>query len=147
VRRHSEDEARETALFSDLDGRGSVVGLVTDIRPYGVEDWTFLEGDERIWIDGEVDPSWHGTGVEDLFNGGFYFRSPEGDPTPFQTALAGATGVDRPAVQAFMHRFLFSDAIVFTDGLRAELGRGTDPRQRSRVRSTVFAYLANTEED
>ncbi len=39
----------------------------------------FLEGDERVFVDGQESPHIYGTGTEDFYEGGFYFR----DGTPY----------------------------------------------------------------
>jgi len=124
----------------DLDGSGKLVGLVADLRPAKGRSWIFLEADERIRIDGEPDPSWHGTGVEDLFNGGFYFRGEAGDPAPFLTALAGATLLRGGYPRAVMYRLLLGDAIPFGAGVRATLEAGAKGGKDVRGRSVTYFY-------
>jgi hypothetical protein len=34
----------------------------------------FLEGDERVFVDGQESPQIYGTGTEDFYESGFYFR-------------------------------------------------------------------------
>ena len=34
----------------------------------------YLEGDERIFIDGKLTPELYGTGTEDFYESGWYFR-------------------------------------------------------------------------
>jgi len=73
------------------DGQGTVVGLVASVKsapgPYAVarsypEGYAslgayqvgydgYIEGDEKFYVDGNLTPAWHGTGVEDFGNGGF----------------------------------------------------------------------------
>ncbi|HXU44984.1 MAG TPA: DUF2961 domain-containing protein, partial [Thermoanaerobaculia bacterium] len=57
----------------NLDGRGKWVGLFAEIGSVGTLSREVLEGDERVYLDGSRHPGIYGTGVEDLFNGGFYF--------------------------------------------------------------------------
>jgi hypothetical protein len=133
--------------FLNLEGRGSVVGLLAGVRPSDGRGWIFLEGDERIFIDGEAAPSWHGTGVEDLFNGGFYFRDQSGKPTPFTTALAGAPFIHPSVSWAVMYRLFLGDAIVFHDGIRAELETGPTGELSMRGRTVVFYYSAREDDD
>lgn len=45
----------------------------------------FLEGDERVRVDGSLSPSIYGTGTEDAFNSGFYYAR-----GPLSTATHGA---------------------------------------------------------
>jgi hypothetical protein len=61
----------------DQAGRGHYVGMNLACtgagKIYG-NGLTFLEGDERIYIDGSLSPQLHGTGNEDYFNGGWYYN-------------------------------------------------------------------------
>ncbi len=60
----------------NISGQGQVVGNVMYMHglPVG-QDLTrqYLEGDERIQIDGSKSPNIYGTGTEDYFNGAYYF--------------------------------------------------------------------------
>jgi hypothetical protein len=131
----------------DLDGRGSWVGLMADLSPVNGTDWTFLEGDERVFVDGEQAPSLHGTGVEDFFNGGFYFRGPNGKPTVFRTALAGAPYFRQSRAKAVMYRLLLGDAVVFDRGIRVELEAGQTGELGLRARTVAYYYLADPAAD
>gem|GEM_PF-278916 len=54
-------------------GRGHYVGCTMSMQ--GQRWLSFLEGDELIYVDGEKEPSVHGTGTEDYFNCGWYFAT------------------------------------------------------------------------
>ena len=78
---HTEPNGEDYVLL-DTAGTGQVVGVVlTDgcagrgqcRLPPAVGGGLHLEGDEHISVDGSRYPQIHGTGVEDFFNGGFYF--------------------------------------------------------------------------
>ena len=98
-----------------------MVGVFASFGPALGDDWDYLERDEQVFVDGEATPSWRGTGIEDFFGGGFYFRGPDGQPQPFTQPLHGA-----PVVRFFhraapaMYRLFLGDAVVFEDGLRTE---------------------------
>jgi hypothetical protein len=126
----------------DLDGPGKLIGLVTDLRPANGRKWTFLEADERIRVNGEPNPSWHGTGVEDLFNGGFYFRGSTGEPAPFLAPFAGATLLRSGYPRAVMYRLLLQDAIPFSAGVHATLEEPAKGGEGVRGRSVAFVYTA-----
>ena len=145
-RRHKKSTPGTSLSVLELEGRGAVVGLVTEMSPSEGRGWAFLEGDERIFIDGEGDPSWHGTGVEDLFNGGFYFRDQTGEPAPFVMALAGAPFINRTYAKTVMYRLLLGDAIVFQRGIRAELETGATGELSVRARTVVYYYASRTNE-
>ena len=145
IRSHEKSTPGSNLETLELEGRGAVVGFVTEIRPSGGKGWNFLEGDEQVFIDGEESPSWYGTGVEDLFNGGFYFRDQTGTPTPFVTALAGAPYLRSGMPWAMMYRLLLGDAIVFHDGIRAEIETGPTGNLSVRGKTIAYFYARATE--
>jgi hypothetical protein len=142
IRRHEASVPGTKLTMVELAGRGKLVGLVADLRPSNGKDWVFLEGDEEIFVNGEETPSWRGTGVEDFFNGGFYFRDRHGRPAPFTTALAGMPNVRMSTAAVVMYRLLLGDAIVFQDGLRAELETGPAGWVSVRGRTVAYYYAA-----
>ncbi len=60
------------ALYTDR-GAGKVVGVSARYDANGAANLGYLEGDERAYFDNAIAPGWYGTGVEDFFDGGFYF--------------------------------------------------------------------------
>jgi hypothetical protein len=58
---------------ADLQGAGKLVGLMihAEGEPDPQNNRTFLEGDDFIFVDGQK--VGNGTGLEDVFNGGWYF--------------------------------------------------------------------------
>jgi hypothetical protein len=133
------DPDEDLALFEDT-GRGRIVGVFADFGPSRKRKWVFLEADERVFIDGESDPSWHGTGVEDFFNGGFFFRDRDGEPAPFTTALAGAPFLRPYPPRAVLYRLLLGDAVDYHRGIRAELETSTTGRFRFMGSTAVVYY-------
>ena len=79
----------------DTKGRGRFAGLFLAARSSFPTGLTFLEGDETIRVDGEAEPSFHGTGTEDYFDGAWYFA-----PGPFSLPFQGVSvkTADRIAV-------------------------------------------------
>ncbi|WP_222853421.1 glycoside hydrolase family 172 protein [Fodinicola acaciae] len=68
--------------FVDTTGRGRIVGVTQTmeglIPPNGRG---YLEGDERLFVDGSVTPQMYGTGTEDFYESGWYFnRGVDTDP-------------------------------------------------------------------
>ena len=64
----------------DATGSGRLASYVMDVSdpdaPLSGESggqW-FMEGDERVYVDGLRSPSIYGTGTEDEFDGGYYFN-------------------------------------------------------------------------
>jgi len=138
----------EAIPILDLSGHGAWVGLFSAFGPGTADDWLFLEGDERVFVDGEASPSWHGTGVEDFFAGGFFFRGSDGEPRPFLQPLHGAPVVNfhhRPGPG--MYRLMLGDAVVFNRGLRAELELTSEASENLPVRTVGYYYLRPPDQD
>ena len=144
---NKDDTAEKGAPVIELEGRGSLVGFYASFGPADGDVWNYLEQDEQIFFGGESTPSWRGTGIEDFFGGGFYFRDPEGRPQPFTQPLHGAPVVwfyHRAAPT--MYRLFLGDAVIFDDGLRAEFE--TSPgADEIRLRTVSFYYSARTDVD
>ncbi len=80
-----------------------------------------MEGDERIYVDGNATPVMQGTGVEDLFNAGWYFeRGLFTLPMHGHTAHSARDGQDRVAA----YRLFLQDAIPFRTHLRVSMEHG-----------------------
>lgn len=108
------------AVLLDLVGPGRLAGLAVTAGSTSSAGWVFLEGDEALWVDGEDPPSWRGTGVEDFFGGGFYFRVDRGRPAVFRQALHGMTCIGGTPEQPSMslYRLMPTDGPVFQSSLR-----------------------------
>lgn len=119
------EQCRADGVFvlDQARGAGKIVGLAARYHADGLSSRGYLEGDEQATVDDALTPIWHGTGVEDLFDGGFYF-----DHGSFANALAGATEVDADGhgVSA-VHRLLLSDALPYTSALRLVQEAGYSP--------------------
>ena len=81
---------RATAPSSTRGGSGRLAAIVLDVLrgepSTGVKGLEFfLEGDERVHVDGARSPMMYGTGHEEISNGGFYFGY-----GPFTRELGGA---------------------------------------------------------
>jgi len=147
IRDNKDEIADAQAPVIELEGRGSLVGVFASFGPASGDVWDHLERDEQFYIDGETMPSWRGTGIEDFFGGGFYFRGPDGQPHPFTQPLHGAPVVwffHRAAPVAY--RLFLGDAVVFEDGLRTEFEviPGADGIH---VRTVAFFYSARGDDD
>ena len=104
-------------------GPGHWVGsAVSVMRKKGMDsDFHYLEGDERVYIDGEEAPIWSGTGSEDYFNGGWYFSS--GDY--FARSFYGAPVMKNSRSRTVMYRFHFTDAIPFKESIHFNIEHGS----------------------
>lgn len=115
-------EQDKPIVINDISGeRGHWVGTAVSVnRAKGEDDnFRYLEGDERVYVDGEADPIWSGTGTEDYFNGGWYFTS-----DPFSRAFHGAPVMKKNRSRIVMYRLHYTDAIPFEKSIRFELEHG-----------------------
>jgi hypothetical protein len=99
-----------------LRGPGHFVGLFAVMESAG-RNLFFLEGDETIYVDGQV--RFRGTGTEDYFNGAWYFRT-DTFAAPFH-ALALKNAIEGRVTVARWH---LPDPIPFEESFRFELEHG-----------------------
>ena len=133
-------------VILEADGRGHYVGChldVVNLRKPGVpttsyreSNW-FGEGDDMIFIDGEVwPPSLHGTGTEDYFNLAW------GASQPFSSPFFGSPIV--PSEQhpdAFsLYRFHLLDPVRFEKSIRVTIEHGHANRRSDDYSSTAYWY-------
>ena len=115
-----------------VQGRGKYVGCILGVVCTERSYW-LLEGDETIRKDAESVPAWCGTGMEDYFNGGWYY----------QNVLAGAThGVPIKApFRTVQYRVHLMDPSLFTQSLDMVFERGPEQRNQGWMESVAFYYL------
>jgi hypothetical protein len=137
------DRPGEPAQLIDLAGHGRLAGVAVTAGLADSRRWAFLEGDESIVIDGETEPSWRGTGVEDFFGGGFYFRDADRTIAPFRRALHGLTCVgdrgDRRSTS--LYRLMPTDGPFFSRSLEFFEEGGPTGELRVRWRGVYWGYL------
>ncbi|MEN8164530.1 MAG: DUF2961 domain-containing protein [Acidobacteriota bacterium] len=130
------------AVLLDLVGPGRLAGLAVTAGSTSSAGWAFLEGDETLRIDGEDSPSWRGTGVEDFFGGGFYFRIDRGRPGIFRQALHGMTCIggtaERPSMS--LYRLMPTDGPIFDRSLLFEVEGGPTGDVPVRWRGVAWWY-------
>jgi hypothetical protein len=98
-------------------GRGHYVGEHTDMQ--GDRGIGFLEGDEKIYADGETFPSIYGTGTEDFYTGGWYF-----DEGPFNLAYHGCTVKSDELSRVSAYRYQIQDCVPFQHDLKVDIEHG-----------------------
>ena len=119
----------------EAEGQGRFVGLHFNGQPYDGSLF-YLEGDEMIYVDGEAEPSVHGTGLEDYFNSGWYFKD-----GPFDAAYHGLVLMDTLGrVTAYRHHW--PDPIPFSESLRVSLEHGHGNEEAVDFSTTAFWYQA-----
>lgn len=117
--------------------KGQVVGFVVNINNFYNEG--LLEGDDRVFIDQtDFTPQLHGTGTEDIFNGGFYFNK-----GIFTLPLQGNPlkhGMDGSGHIA-MYRLNPYDTYPFEKKLLMKLEHAAVNDANADYESVVFAYV------
>ncbi len=120
-------------VIADFKGAGKYVGTFLGVTGQD-NSWWILEGDEYAFVDGEAKPSWHGTGLEDYYNGGWYYRGP---------AFAALHGIlDRSPFRVMMYRHQLIDPVKFNTSFHLEIERGDQNVSVGHFQSVAYAYLA-----
>ncbi len=129
---HQKEDEKDILVIDAL-GAGHLVGVVASLA--GPENHTLLEGDERIYVDDGQTPVIQGTGTEDFFNGGWYFKNGLFTlPSHGHTFHAASSGQDHAAA----YRWFLQDAIPFRTHLRVGLEHGS--RNSVTSESWTLAY-------
>lgn len=128
-----------------IDGANRLAGLFLSVAGPG-GSWAVLEGDETFLLNGERVASWHGTGVEDFFGGGFYFRGPSGQPTQFFGPLSGVSCLRLKAPEFIsMYRMMSAEGPISSRGLSMFWEGG--PRDQLAVRWRGVAWLYHRQQE
>ncbi|MDQ4079549.1 MAG: DUF2961 domain-containing protein [Gemmatimonadota bacterium] len=120
----------------DAVGRGHYVGTVLSMQPRRGRGMWYLEGNERVFIDGETTPSVIGTGTEDYFSSGWYF-----DTGPYSAPFHGATIKDSLSGRVSAYRWHIQDPLPFARSLRFTIEHGgTNDTRDVDYTSVAFWY-------
>ncbi len=126
----------------DRTGRGELAGVVQTVRGY-VPDGNmrqYLEGDERVHVDGSLTPQLHGTGTEDFYEGGWYFnRGTFSNPLNGNTAHKRRTSGCADECDS-LYRLLLSDAVGYGSALRFGVEHGAQNDASAHYDTTAFLY-------
>ncbi|MGD1240220.1 glycoside hydrolase family 172 protein [Mycobacterium seoulense] len=139
-------------LFADEHGHGKFVGVSHTIRgsriKTGFSDAApyFLEGAERVYTDGSASPQWYGTGTEDLYEGGWYFK----DGTRFSDPLTGqpdrrTAGGGCADYCVAVYRIMLAEAIDYHSAIRFGIEHGKRNMVQPDYSSTAFLYTQPNE--
>jgi hypothetical protein len=109
----------EPVVLLDAEGRGHYVGTVLSMQPRRGRSMWYLEGNERVFVDGEARPSVLGTGTEDYFSAGWYF-----DTGPYSAPYHGLTVKDTLSGRISAYRWHLEDPIPFARRLRFTIEHG-----------------------
>ena len=139
-------------LFADEHGHGKFVGVSHTIRgsriktSFSDDAPYFLEGAERVYTDGSASPQWYGTGTEDFYEGGWYFKNGTrfSDPLTGQPDQRTATGGCADYCVA-AYRLMLADAIGYHSALRFGIEHGKRNMVQPDYSSTAFLYTQPNE--
>lgn len=138
--------------FLTAGGAGVVYGVSTSMRGHiglgNVHQMAYLEGDERIYVDGAATPNVIGTGSEDFYESGWYFLDPEADRregVPYAMPLAGVTGSEAAQegcanVCLGAYRLMISDAVPFGRRVVFDIEHGWDSDLPADYSSVTYWY-------
>lgn len=118
------------------EGRGHFVGCCLSIQGKERSALSFLEAPEYVYIDTEdtSSPTIVGTGMEDFFNGGWYFREGE-----FNAPYHGVPIKDVLNSTVCMYRFFEEDAIGFQRRIALKF---ISPRSAEEQKDHPFKYAS-----
>jgi hypothetical protein len=129
--------------FVSTRGSGTFVGVTLTIE--GGTPPTYMEGNERAYVDGAPRPQIQGTGTEDFFDGGWYFWN-----NPFTLPLTGyamqQTSADGCpfATCKTMYRVMIADAVPYTRSILYEIQHGPENNIQAHYSSTAYYYQRRT---
>jgi hypothetical protein len=121
--------------FLDETGIGHLVGVVQSSRE-SRDKKLYLEGDERIYVDGNLTPAIYGTGTEDFYNAGWYFAQ-----GIFTRPLHGSPfEQDLSTNSVTCYRFFLGDVIPFTQSIHVGIEHGGANDEVTSTESVAFYY-------
>lgn len=113
-------------------GKGKYVGCLLGVISADPGFW-ILEGDESIRKDNEEIPGWRGTGLEDYFNGGWYYHNVKTFPLHGLTFKASFR-----TVQYSLH---LMNPTLFDSSLDMVFERGPNHASRGWMESAAYYYM------
>ncbi|OBI55562.1 glycoside hydrolase family 172 protein [Mycobacterium sp. E787] len=134
-------------VFADERGHGKFVGVSHTIRgsrirtSFSDDAPYFLEGAERVYTDGALSPQWYGTGTEDFYEGGWYFKNGKHFSAPLtgqpdqRTTTGGCADY---CVAAY--RLTLAEAVDYHSALRFGIEHGKRDMVQPDYSSTAFLY-------
>ncbi|WP_127572210.1 glycoside hydrolase family 172 protein [Georgenia faecalis] len=132
----------EDWLFLDTAGTGRFVGVSHTMEGHITAGniRNYLEGDERVYVDGSRTPQIYGTGTEDFYEGGWYFNRNE-----FSAPMNGAPEMETGSLGCeyqcdAAYRLMIAEAVDFGSGIRFGIEPGPTANEPARYSSTAFWY-------
>ncbi len=118
-------------------GKGHYVGCCISMQGKEMNYLSFLEAPEYFYIDTEDNssPTFTGTGIEDYFNGGWYFRDGE-----FTGPYHGVSIKDALRSMITMYRFQDQDAVCFNKSIETAFINPRPAKQTQEFKFSSTAY-------
>jgi len=113
-------------------GKGKYVGNILGVRSFDQSFWA-LESDEEMFVDNNQTPSWRGTGLEDYYNGGWYYANALADP------FHGI--VFKAPYRTVQYRLHLTDPVQFSNSFKMTFERGPNHASRAEMDSVAFYYM------
>jgi hypothetical protein len=124
-------------VFMEAAGRGHFVGVTHAIEQN--QDGWFGEGDDMIFIDGDVMPTINGTGTEDYYNGAWDFGG-----RPFSYEHNGAPLISDPGERIggryCLYRWHTESPIAFEKSIKVTIEHGHANHRSDNFYSTAYWY-------
>jgi hypothetical protein len=136
------DRPAVVQILTDLvASRGKYVGAnVTMQNARDAQGIFFLEGDEKIYCDGEKWPNrWLETGTEDYYNGAYFWNHP--NKAAMVRPLGGLTFLDWGIGRVCAYRWHVTDWISFKDSIRVDQEHGPVSDIPTNYSSVAYYYL------
>ena len=128
---HASNTSGHPFQMLKTSGSGHYVGcFLTAIGQDG--SWTILEGDEFLRPDPETQPPQLGTGLEDYFNGAYYYTS------LFDLPLHGL--IEKGAMRTDQYRFHLLEAVPFEKSFEAGIEFGDRNHAQGYMSSVLYWY-------
>jgi hypothetical protein len=133
-RRELRTNSDENYIILDAQGEGHFVGCNMSMQAYKKSLW-YLEGDEMVFVDGEKSPSIYGTGTEDYFTSGWYFKN-----GTFNAPYHGLVVKDDSLGRISAYRHHIPDPIPFKQSIKFTMEHGHDNNEICDFSSTAYWY-------
>lgn len=126
-----EDVGRPHVTLS-TEGRGKFVGCMLAVVSAD-RSWWILEADEMIRVDHEDEPGWRGTGLEDYFNGGWYYQN---------AIIRHLAGIPfKMPFRVLQYRLHLMDPVHFEESIDMTFERGPLDESRGWMESVGYYYM------
>lgn len=133
-------ETGKDHIILQTAGRGCFVGCVVTMLGLNGDQLNFLEGDERIHVDGSLTPAVYGTGTEDFFNCGWYYKFQMVTQPTHGCPYKIPNGTDSGTATVSQYRHLISDKVPYYGCIRVGLEHGNTNDINGNYSSTAFYY-------